>query len=485
MEVTFIFPSTSVSAKAAEGEVQKLKSNAFSLWKKLVHKKYGPDESVDDILPSDSTPISLGQLCLATYLKERGIRVNYIHSDYYLKGKGYTEEEFMKFLIDATASSQFVGIYAMTPMINSALGILEHIKNNNPEIITVLGGPHATYMDQEVISNYPFVDIVSRGEGEQVLFSLINNYDGSDEYLHKIDGITYKKGAQVIRNKDQELLCAAEIPDPDYELVQTDFNFLCTVMYSRGCPYSCKFCAEGNLWRHVVRFRDPVQVAKEIDLIYRRFGQRVIHIADSEIDAVPKKLEKLLDEIIALDISCRFTVNLRCDAYKRLTPELISKMKRAGFFGYLIGVESASDKMLEIMGRNSVFEDFLRTIDLLNDNDAGYILPGIMMGFPGETLETFEYTKQVFLDLLKNERVDYFFPKLFVPYPGSDPFMNPEKYGIEVSHCWNEYSRFDTRQIFESKHISAEYISNGMLDFYRIINDTYKGLLEKYENKAI
>lgn len=460
-------------------QVELLKRRAFSAWlkhAKLTSKKYST-EAIDQILPSNSLPISIGQLSLSTYLKKHGIGVKYIHCDYLKHEKMLSNEELTEYIIRETASSEYVGIYSMTPTINCALEILENVKKNHPNTITIIGGPHATYMDTELIEGYPFIDIVSRGEGENTLLSIINSYGRSRSAYAGIPGITYRDGNLTIRNKDQVLLPSDEIPDPDYDLLPKSTKLLCTVMYARGCPYSCRFCAEGGMWRHIVRFRDPKKVAQEIYDINKKRGQIVIHIADSEIDAVPSKLEMLLDEIIALDLDCRFTVNLRCDAYKRLTVDLVKKMKQAGVFGYLIGVESAYDPMLEIMGRKSRFEDFLKTIDLLNENDAGYILPGIMLCFPGETEYSFEYTKRTFLKLLEDGRVSYFFPKIFVPYPGTEPFSNPQKYNLSVSNDWDNYNRYDTKSIIRSETVSPEYISASLIDFYEKIVAVLEGFV--------
>ena len=245
-------------------------------------------------------------------------------------------------------------------------------------------------------------------------------------------------------------------------------------MYARGCPFRCKFCAEGNIWRHKLRFRSAEHVAQEIKYINDNWPQRVIHICDSEIDAVPKKLEELLSAIEKLDINVKFTVNIRCDAHKRLTPAIVNRMKKIGVVAYLIGVESASDHMLECMGRQSVFSDFIKTIDLLNLCDAGFIFPGVMVGFPGETPETLRETKRQFLKLLREDRIDYFFPKLFIPYPGTEPYEKQKEYGIKLNDKWSEFARFGLQQPFKLKKFDGADLKTEMLDFYERIVECYE-----------
>lgn len=473
-EITLVFTPFSLQDYSDdEVEINQYKNRAFSMWQNYVLHKKGDISYINEILPSNTNPISLGQLCLVSYLNDNGVKVNYVHGDYFIKKKNYTVQMFKDYLVELSHNSCMIGFYSMTPTINVTLDLMEYVKLRLPGLTTVLGGPHGTYTDVVTIEKYPFIDIVSRGEGEKTTLQIINAITEGNSNFCDISGITFRKDGVAVRNEDRDLICSKEIPSPDYSILPKDFNCLLTVMYARGCPYSCKFCAEGNIWRHKLRFRDPRIVAKEIQYVNNEWGQRVIHICDSEIDAAPKKLIELLDSIIELDLECKLTVNLRCDAYKRLTPELLKKMKKAGIVAYLIGVESASDYMLDVMGRRSNFLDFLKTIDLLNKYDAGFIFPGIMVGFPGETIDSIEKTKREFLKLLDEDRVDYFFPKVFIPYPGTDPFENNEEYKINLSNNWAEYARFGVKQPFTSNILSRENLEYHMYDFYKKIIEHY------------
>ena len=85
MEITMIFPSFDRrSTEENSSQVEILKRRAFNAWLKYAKStsKDYPPEYVDRILPSNSLPISIGQLSLSTYLKKHGIGVKYIHCDY-------------------------------------------------------------------------------------------------------------------------------------------------------------------------------------------------------------------------------------------------------------------------------------------------------------------------------------------------------------------------------------------------------------------
>jgi radical SAM superfamily enzyme YgiQ (UPF0313 family) len=131
-------------------------------------------------------------------------------------------------------------------------------------------------------------------------------------------------------------------------------------------------------------------------------------------------------------------------------------MIKLGFIGFFIGVESGSDFMLSQMGRNSVFSDFLKTIDFLNENNAKIIIPYLMLGFPGETEETLKETQDKFIKLLEQGRISHLFPKIFIPYPGTEPYEKPEEYSIKISKKWEDYSRFGFPPPFSSSCLSNE-----------------------------
>jgi len=475
-EVTLIFPPIPhiVDETEKEALVSDLKLKAYNLWLSYIKKKFGSSSDLHKVLPSNANPISLGLLSLAGYLKKRDIKVKYIHCDYLLHKKGLNWDEMLNFIVQETKTSDVCGLTSTTPMIGSVLQIAQEIKLKNPDILIVLGGPHVTYADEETINQHPFIDFVVRGEGEETFYEIIKNSGQAVKSEMEIQGTAYRLNGVAKKAPDRPLLPAGEIPQPDYGILPKNYDLLLIDMYSRGCPFHCKFCAEHKIWKNKVRFRDPKIVAEELAMINKEFGQDLIHIADSEIDVSPVNLNNLLDAIEQKNINCRFTVNLRPDAYKRIDATLLNRMIKLGFVGFFIGVESGSDFMLSHMGRNSIFSDFLKTIDFLNENDAKIIIPYLMLGFPGETEETLKETRDKFIKLLEQGRISHLFPKIFIPYPGTEPYEKPEEYSIKISKKWEDYSRFGFPPPFSSPCLSNEILSASIIQFYERIYSVLK-----------
>jgi len=72
--------------------------------------------------------------------------------------------------------------------------------------------------------------------------------------------------------------------------------------------------------------------------------------------------------------------------------------------------------------------------------------------------------------------VDYFFPRVFIPYPGSDPFENPSKYGIDLEHGWEAYARYSLTQPFDSKELPKQELEKQMLGFYKELAEHMENL---------
>jgi anaerobic magnesium-protoporphyrin IX monomethyl ester cyclase len=70
-----------------------------------------------------------------------------------------------------------VGCTAITPSIYKADRLLDLVKEVDPEIVTVLGGVHATFMYQQVLGEAPWIDAIVRGEGEEIIVDLARTID--------------------------------------------------------------------------------------------------------------------------------------------------------------------------------------------------------------------------------------------------------------------------------------------------------------------
>jgi radical SAM superfamily enzyme YgiQ (UPF0313 family) len=158
-------------------------------------------------------------------------------------------------------------------------------------------------------------------------------------------------------------------------------------------------------------------------------------------------------------------------------------MKRIGFSIFFIGVESASDSVVKAMNRQSKFSDFLKTVELIKGCDDNFvILPYVMLGFPGETESTLQETVDAFINLLDRDQIDYLFPKVFIPYPGTDVFKNPDKYNVRISRDYALYSRYSFIPPFEDPNLSNDLRGEYLSLFYTRIIKSLDSKISKSKN---
>lgn len=471
-------PCTRQKLTADEKYIDELKREAFATWMGVTAHKYGENSVYCNILPTDKISISLGILSLSSYLKKRGIDVSYIHCDYYLNEKQYNWYELIDLIVLEANSVNVCGFYSTTNNIYQVLEIAQKVKQKHPYITNVIGGPHASFCDSQLLNQYSFIDYIVRGEGEKTLYEIVKTTISPDKSDIEISGAAYCKNDIFYRMPNRPFLDSTEIPPMDFDILPKDYNFNLLTMYSRGCPFSCNFCVESGFWGNKVRFRDPNIVAKELKIISEKYGQNIIHIADSEIDTFPTKFDSLLNALKFQNINCQFSVNIRPDAFKRMDIDRLLRMKHLGFSVFFIGVESASDRVLQAMNRRTTFSDFLKTLELINGCKEDFVvIPYVMIGFPGETVSTMQKTLDAFISLLEEDRIEYMFPKIFVPYPGTDVFNNPEKYNVSISSDWDLYSRYSFVPPFEDPNLSHELRKEYLSQFYLRIIQTLNSKL--------
>ena len=185
----------------------------------------------------------------------------------YLKAGGYTDIVFVDAMtLDlsedvmrqkfAEIKPDIVGCTAITPSIYKAQRLLQVVKEVNPNIVTVLGGIHATFMFSQVLGESPWIDAVVRGEGEQVFLNLVKAVDAGTfmQNRESVPGIAF-------RNDEGKIVSTpAEPPIQDLDTITPDWGildwskYIYTPLNVRGDPQLCA-------WLPVhLQFLQPVEV---------------------------------------------------------------------------------------------------------------------------------------------------------------------------------------------------------------------------------
>lgn len=121
------------------------------------------------------TSIPLGLAYLASFLEKDNHRVRIIDS----ATLGYKMED-VKDQIEKF-NPQVVGVTATTSSIYDAYGVAKIVKDIDPGIKVVAGGPHVTFTAKQTLKGCPFIDMVVRGEGEETFRELVNSLESHSE----------------------------------------------------------------------------------------------------------------------------------------------------------------------------------------------------------------------------------------------------------------------------------------------------------------
>jgi len=172
---------------------------------------------------------------------------------------------------------EIVGLSTLTSSGITAAKLSEYLKNQNPDLKIAWGGIHATFNDKRILEKYPFVDYIVRKEGEQTFPELVDAIEGNRN-LKDITGISFRNNGEVVSTSDRPLIKNLDdLSFPDRELLKFKYTseingiifskHFTSILSSRGCPFSCRFCCCSSFLDRLWRSRSPENVVEELELL--------------------------------------------------------------------------------------------------------------------------------------------------------------------------------------------------------------------------
>ena len=338
---------------------------------------------------------------------------------------------------------------------------LDIVKSVNAGTVTVIGGAHPSGVGGEVLSEFKNADFAFKGEGEIGLPLLVQKIAGrSGVEFGSIPGLIWRSGDAINANapvfiEDLDVLGfpAWDLIDPRMYPEAPHQGFMMAlpiapIFTTRGCPYSCRFCATVTITGKKVRYRSTGNIIKEIKLLRDNYGVREIHIEDDNFTInrsfVNAFCRRLLDERI--DIFWYCSSGLRLDS---LDEEILSLMKKANCYTLTVAIESGSQRVLDLMKKDLTIGEVEKGILLMNK--VGYKPTGLfMLGFPGETKEEMRQTLE-FAMRLDLKRAQF---AIFHPLPGSEIYEELKSGGELKRIDWTKLK--PSEAAYETPELSAK-----------------------------
>lgn len=353
-------------------------------------------------------------------------------------------------------------------VITDVLRTAESIKARTGAII-VLAGTHVTAEYRDVMAASKAIDYIVRGEFEYGVLDLLKALrDGSSP--EEIDGVVCREAdgtppAKVSHARSVDDLDKLPLParhlfpawfDSDMSAYKDGFyqaSPAFDVHATRGCPYSCNFCA----WVHVLyqngqqRLRTPARVVDEMEYLAHEHGAREIYFDDDNFSANRKFVTQLCDELITRQSSIRWSALTDAIA---LNDGLLEHMAKAGCVGIKFGLDSADAKVLRHTNKPLKVS---RVNDIVHKASKLGIKTHmtVVLGLSGETRESLERTFQFACDL----DIDSVQISIATPMPGTPLFDNLDSAGKLRFKAWDELDGYAST-VIEYDHFSREFIED-------------------------
>lgn len=347
------------------------------------------------------------------------------------------------------------------------------LRESLPGVKFAAFGHYATTFPNEVME-IGQLDFIFRGEPE-VAYSEVSQAIQNGGDFGSILGLTYRRadGAVVSTPDRQRNRHIDELPFPDYSLVdiQRYSEFLlprpfAMIQTARGCPYTCNFCVRS--YGQKLGMRTPDNILAELTQLVERYQIRSFRFIDDTFTAIPARTseicQRIRDHLPRLAWSCLSRIDT-------LDEERAQALKDAGCRRVYLGIESGSQRILQLYGKDYGIERIPRTVDLLRRHRIE-VAAFFMVGHPEETRDDFEKTSQ----LVRALELDYSTVGQTVPYPGTSLF---DQYRDQVDFSlfpykneWKNAGRRQELQEWESRffrdaYLRVPYVARHALRFLR------------------
>lgn len=391
------------------------------------------DKEVND---NFGTYAPLGLIYIATYLREKIQNYVDVHVIDCTIGK-WNCKKFKKMIKDI--NPDVVGVTVFTPQIMDVKIALKTIKEELPNCITVVGGPHVTSFDKHSLALND-IDFGVMGYGEYSFYKLIQALYFKGK-LKDVPGLIYRSGNSIkinpIENKKINL---DELPIPDrrfipykkYRCPVGTQEVMATLVSSRGCPFKCTFCNSPDKIYNARSMENVIEEVKEMV----NLGIKEIFFYDDLFNLTNERVFEFCRLLKENRIKITWAFKSRVT---NINEELIKTVKKCGCERIHFGIETHTDESLKRLKKGISVEQIKNAIKLCHKykiNSAG----SFMINLPGDT-EKDILNRFKFANSLKLDYVQY---AVLVAYNHSEIFDDGAEKGLWNKNLWKDYIKNPT-----------------------------------------
>jgi anaerobic magnesium-protoporphyrin IX monomethyl ester cyclase len=314
-----------------------------------------------------------------------------------------------------------VGISFMTMYAPRAYALAKDIKAKRG-IPVVFGGTHPTAMPEEAIEHG---DCVIRGEAEWVFPQAI-----TDNRLEGIIEASPPDDLDALPEPRRDRMAMHVYAEAGEELCGFNYRTL-GVITSRGCPFRCEYCINSQRETQL-RFHSAERVVEEIQYLVDRYGIESIAFYDELMATHIDRFTEICEKFIETGLN---KLKWECQIHaRRVRPDMVRLMKRAGCLQVNIGFESGSQRLLDRMRKDCTVEHNEAAARMVRE--AGIRVRGsFIVGTPGETEEDVRLTER----FIKRSKIDFASIHYLTPYPGTALY---EQFKDDINRAGISWDKF-------------------------------------------
>lgn len=456
----------------------------------------------DDLIPNKIEAFSnkirkevpLGVLSLATYIERRAcvechildlnllfyklvFEENNSSREAYLKNPSLFIKEQLYEIKNRMGNISFAGISAIfTPTYEWVCLISREIKELDDNICVLAGGGIPTNMPEDLFKDAPALDIISYGEGEIGLYNLVIS-DDIEKTVFDNPSLTNRRKIKEYGISSLEFQCLEnldDIPPLDFSLIklreysshvhsQRDVETISIpLMFSRGCPFKCCFCASHSVHGRSVRYNSTNRIKSDILMYISKYKINTVTVWDDNFFVDKNQAVELLGFFNEQNLLVEFVNGF---PVYRMDDDMAKMLKQSGVDTVTLAIESGSNRVLkEIIHKPLKIEMVPKAVDILRKYDF-YIKGLFVIGFPGETKDDIKET----MDFIHESRINWVDIYIASPLPGSELY----NVCVEKGYLKGDIKSlsFFGRGRIETENFSTEYIENCQI--YNMIKKDY------------
>ena len=340
------------------------------------------------------------------------------------------------------------------------------IAKKNSQAITMTMGPHVTELTEKSLQEHSSLDYVIRGEPEITFKELVNALEDG-KTPPDIQGVAYKDSqGKIVINPDRPFIENLDIlPIPRYDLLPIKkyvYPFMASkfvfIIPHRGCPYPCTFCRQPIMWHKEVRYRSIESIIKELKYL-KQIGVRDFLTLCDTFTINKEWTINLCKEMVKENLGMRWGCNSRVDTVDK---ETLLWLKKAGCWMVAYGIESGSQKILDLCKKEITLQQSIDAVKWANE--AGIKVYGyFIIGLPGETKDSVEES----IKFARSLPITFAIFHTAAPYPGTEFYNQAVEKGWLAESDWEKidqgkktavgYPDFSEEEI--TKAIKKAYLS--------------------------